>query len=518
MGRSTSRAPTSDGQNGTADLPVVITALHERQAIIHSNGLESAISLSGCSHWILQGLTATIDNTPPGDSGVPAPSTVYIGTGNGGIVRSDDVVLRRMLVDGNNQAFPGRTPYSSTTTATTSSRRASSSRKYTISTALVGAVRIRCTEADGGGTRLHQPSLRGGSPVGIQCYACDATVENSVVETAATAFLANGGYPSNFKLLGSIAIGSSAKLFLDRPGVLVVQDFAAIAVSDASTSAGLTVNYSTASASISNVSLFYAGGAVLGPSAGGGTVANLDSVGGIAKPGIDVIQIPDGAPWNIESSNVYPNFIVPADACASSQCIHNNPGIDQPQACLAYVGPGSTMFDAGAGGGPLGANSTGLRRRRFDGRGALGLRWLSVRGARRGDQRPGRRHVSHPEHSAPLRRGGLSPALGTVVNLDSVERESSHAGIAAAAGLERAAFLACPGVELRLRMATRCGLAQGARTDRRARVRAARGRGEHDAREVARVAGARLVGDESSGVSSATLIVSEWACRCSPLW
>jgi stigma-specific protein Stig1 len=74
-------------QSGTPDKPIVIAALHDRQAVLQSDGVESAISITDCSHYVVDGLTAKSQDAPSDGGTVPDTVAVFGG---------QDVNLRRL--------------------------------------------------------------------------------------------------------------------------------------------------------------------------------------------------------------------------------------------------------------------------------------------------------------------------------------------------------------------------------------------------------------------------------------
>ena len=74
-------------RNGTADQPITVRALHERQAFVRSNGVGGVIAVKGCRSWTLEGLRAE-----QGDFSVSRPDEIPVA-----IEGASDVVLRRLL-------------------------------------------------------------------------------------------------------------------------------------------------------------------------------------------------------------------------------------------------------------------------------------------------------------------------------------------------------------------------------------------------------------------------------------
>jgi hypothetical protein len=334
-----------NANNGASDQPIVVVAQNERMAVLQSDGQESAVSIVGCNHWVVQGLTATSKNAPvDGGTLFNAPHTVSV-------VNAQYVDLRRMLVQGNNAVYAsaGMSLYNA-------------SYGHVVESEIYDFVNDGLSvngPAQAGPVEVERvyinPRVYAGTPGqhGVGCYGGTVLLENVVTEGASTGF-----YELTFtgalsvSLLGSLALGTPQGLDV-RLGFLFVRDFAAINGADAGqTGMSLTVNADAgAGASIFNVSLFHTGGAQLG--SGGGTVVNLDSAEGYGT-GINVLA---PTAWRIESSNSFAPipYAPPLDAGPYQQCANADPAIDVAPLCLVYVPPGSPMFDAGAD-GSIGAN------------------------------------------------------------------------------------------------------------------------------------------------------------------
>lgn len=88
----------SNARNGTADAPITVRAANERRAFIRGSGTAHAVLISGCRHWVLEGLRASQRDVSAG--------SIHVVTVSG----SRDVVVRRFLVThsnrrGNNHVF-----------------------------------------------------------------------------------------------------------------------------------------------------------------------------------------------------------------------------------------------------------------------------------------------------------------------------------------------------------------------------------------------------------------------------
>jgi hypothetical protein len=82
-----------NAHNGTADRPITIRALNERQALLQSDGQVSGFTMQGCSWWDVEGLqAASLDSDGPQSGGFPFH---LIGVGH--------VTLRRLLGHHNNR-------------------------------------------------------------------------------------------------------------------------------------------------------------------------------------------------------------------------------------------------------------------------------------------------------------------------------------------------------------------------------------------------------------------------------
>jgi hypothetical protein len=82
----------SGAEVGTASLPIVVRAQHERQAFLKGDGTAVPVVISGCAHWVIEGLHAEgVDlATEPNDTGEGGSLFVITGA-------SHDIVIRRAL-------------------------------------------------------------------------------------------------------------------------------------------------------------------------------------------------------------------------------------------------------------------------------------------------------------------------------------------------------------------------------------------------------------------------------------
>jgi hypothetical protein len=83
--------------SATADLPISVRALNERQAYLFADGSTPALSMRNCGHWNLTGLAGRSEDRS-GDDGGSHAHTVDIRS-------SHDVRLRRLLFSHNNRWF-----------------------------------------------------------------------------------------------------------------------------------------------------------------------------------------------------------------------------------------------------------------------------------------------------------------------------------------------------------------------------------------------------------------------------
>lgn len=83
-------------RNGEPGRPIRVRAEHERQAILRGEAKSSsaAIQVTGCSGWVVEGLTAIVGDNPNGDPVAGFPVHVD---------QSSDLSLRRLLVVGHNR-------------------------------------------------------------------------------------------------------------------------------------------------------------------------------------------------------------------------------------------------------------------------------------------------------------------------------------------------------------------------------------------------------------------------------
>lgn len=82
----------AQAQSGTSAQPITVRAVNERRAVLASDGQTPAVQLTNCSWWVIEGLTATMGDRMGGT-----------GEGTVTVAGARDVVLRRLLVRGNNR-------------------------------------------------------------------------------------------------------------------------------------------------------------------------------------------------------------------------------------------------------------------------------------------------------------------------------------------------------------------------------------------------------------------------------
>jgi hypothetical protein len=83
-------------ENGEPGRPITVRAEHERQATLRSESRSSSapIQVTSCSGWLIEGLTAIVEDNPAGDPSAGSPVFAF---------QSSDLWLRRLLVSGHNR-------------------------------------------------------------------------------------------------------------------------------------------------------------------------------------------------------------------------------------------------------------------------------------------------------------------------------------------------------------------------------------------------------------------------------
>jgi hypothetical protein len=82
-------------RNGRPDMPITVRASGERSAVLHGDGAAVPLELTGCSHWVVEGLMLMNEHNPDVQKGVDVGSVAMVRGGH-------DVTLRRLLLERSN--------------------------------------------------------------------------------------------------------------------------------------------------------------------------------------------------------------------------------------------------------------------------------------------------------------------------------------------------------------------------------------------------------------------------------